>query len=514
MLRAERIAGPAGRLATRTHLDEEAGMATTVPLDYRMLIDGELVDSDGGRFAVTNPATGEEIATVPNATVEDVRRAIDSADRALVSWRQTTAGDRSKILRAAAAGIRAEVDHIGEVMTDEQGKPLAEAKGEVEYAAAFLDWFAGEAERIYGQTLQPLAADKRILVLRQAVGVTAAITPWNFPAAMMTRKLGPALAAGCTSIVKPASATPLTAIEIVRIMHEAGVPKGVVNLITSRRTADVAHELFHDARVRKISFTGSTEVGKDLIRASADQVKRLSLELGGHAPFIVFEDADLEAALDGAIASKFRNAGQTCICANRIYVQRSIHKAFIDGLARRVAALTVGNGRGDGIQIGPLIDDRGVDKADQHVQDAIAKGATLLVGGERLTDGEYASGTYYKPTLLDGVTPDMQIFYDETFGPVAGVTVFDTEEEVVRSANDTVYGLSAYFYTRDYARLLRVAEALEYGIVGANDALPSNAKAPFGGMKESGYGREGGPQGIDEYLEVKYVSIGGVGLPH
>jgi succinate-semialdehyde dehydrogenase/glutarate-semialdehyde dehydrogenase len=489
-------------------------MATTVPLDYQMLIDGELVDSDGGRFSVTNPATGEEIATVPNATVDDVKRAIDSADRALVGWRQTTAGERARILRAAAAGIRAEADHIGGVMTDEQGKPLAEAKGEVEYAAAFLDWFAGEAERIYGQTLPPLAAEKRILVLRQAVGVTAAITPWNFPAAMMTRKLGPALAAGCTSIVKPASATPLTAIEIVRIMHEAGVPAGVVNLITSRRTADVADMLFHDARVRKISFTGSTEVGKDLIRASADQVKRLSLELGGHAPFIVFEDADLEAALDGTIASKFRNAGQTCICANRIYVQRSIHKAFIDGLARRVAALSVGNGRGDGVQIGPLIDERAVEKADQHVRDAVAKGATLIEGGGALTDGEFASGSFYRPTLLDGVTPDMQIFSEETFGPVAGVTVFDTEEEVVRSANDTVYGLSAYFYTRDYARLLRVAEALEYGIVGANDALPSNAKAPFGGMKESGYGREGGPQGIDEYLEVKYVSIGGVGLPH
>ena len=489
-------------------------MATTVPLDYQMLIDGELVDSDGGRFAVTNPANGEEIATVPNATVDDVTRAIDSADRALVGWRQTTAGERARILRAAAAGIRAEAAHIGGVMTDEQGKPLAEAKGEVEYAAAFLDWFAGEAERIYGQTLPPLTADKRILVLKQPVGVTAAITPWNFPAAMMTRKLGPALAAGCTSIVKPASATPLTAIEIVRIMHEAGVPAGVVNLITSRRTADVADTLFHDARVRKISFTGSTEVGKDLIRASADQVKRLSLELGGHAPFIVFDDADLEAALDGTIASKFRNAGQTCICANRIYVQRSIHKAFIDGLARRVAALSVGNGRGEGVQIGPLIDDRAVDKADQHVRDALAKGATLVEGGSALNDGEFANGSFYKPTLLDGVTPDMQIFSEETFGPVAGVTVFDTEEEVVRSANDTVYGLSAYFYTRDYARLLRVAEGLEYGIVGANDALPSNAKAPFGGMKESGYGREGGPQGIDEYLEIKYVSIGGVGLPH
>jgi succinate-semialdehyde dehydrogenase / glutarate-semialdehyde dehydrogenase len=486
-------------------------MATIAKSEYQMPIGGEWVESDGGRFDVTNPATGEVVGSAVNATVDDVKRAIDAAAEALGPWKALAAIERARILRKASDRILAEADHIAGVMTDEQGKPLAEARGEVVYAASFLEWFAGEAERTYGMTLPPMNPQKRVLVLRQPVGVTAAITPWNFPAAMMTRKLGPALAAGCTSVVKPASATPLTAIEIVRIMHECGVPAGVVNLITSRRTGDVADTLFHDHRIRKISFTGSTEVGKELIRASADQVKRLSLELGGHAPFIVFDDADLEAALDGAIASKFRNAGQTCICANRIYVQRSIHKPFLEGLAKRVAALSVGNGRTEGVQIGPLIDERGVDKADEHVRDAVAKGATLIEGGERLTDGEFASGSFYRPTLLDGVTPDMQIFTEETFGPVAGVTVFDTEEEVVRSANDSVYGLSAYFYTRDYARLLRVSESLEYGIVGANDALPSNAKAPFGGMKESGYGREGGPQGIDEYLEVKYVSIGGVG---
>jgi succinate-semialdehyde dehydrogenase/glutarate-semialdehyde dehydrogenase len=314
-------------------------------------------------------------------------------------------------------------------------------------------------------------------------------------------------------IVKPASQTPLTALEIGRVLEEAGVPKGVVSIITSRRTRDVSSTLFGDARIRKISFTGSTEVGKELIRASAEQVKRLSLELGGHAPFIVFEDADLEQALDGTIASKFRNAGQTCICANRIYVQRGIHDAFVKGLAKRVTALAVGPGRKEGVVIGPLIDERGVEKAQQHVDDALAHGASLVVGGERLTAGELERGTFYAPTLLDGVTSDMLISHEETFGPVAGVQAFDTDDEVIALANDTVYGLASYFYTRDYARLLRVAERLEYGIVGANDALPSSASAPFGGVKESGYGREGGPQGIDEYLDVKYVSIGGVGAP-
>ncbi len=418
---------------------------------------------------------------------------------------------RARILRRAAELIRERVDEIGSVMTAEQGKPLAEAKGETDYAASFLEWFAGEAERVYGQVVPSLNPANRVMVLRQPVGVAAAITPWNFPAAMMTRKLGPAMAAGCASVVKPASATPLTAALVLRAIEDAGAPPGVVNLVTSRSSGMVADTLFGDRRVRKISFTGSTEVGKDLIRRSADQVKRLSLELGGHAPYLIFDDADLDEASDQLIASKFRNAGQTCVCANRTYVQKGIYKDFISILAEKVAKLVVGRGDQPGVQIGPLIDDRGVDKADEHVQDAIQRGAKLLVGGTRLTDGEYAGGSFYAPTVLDGVTPDMLISYEETFGPVCGVTEFETEEEAIGLANDSVYGLCAYFHTRDYARLIRVAEKLEYGIVGANAGIISAANAPFGGVKESGFGREGGSVGIDEYLDVKYVLVAGVG---
>jgi succinate-semialdehyde dehydrogenase/glutarate-semialdehyde dehydrogenase len=329
---------------------------------------------------------------------------------------------------------------------------------------------------------------------------------------MMTRKLGPAMAAGCTSVVKPASATPLTAALVLRAIEDAGAPPGVVNLVTSRSSGMVADTLFGDRRVRKISFTGSTEVGKDLIRRSADQVKRLSLELGGHAPYLIFDDADLEDAADQLIASKFRNAGQTCVCANRTYVQKGIYKDFVSLLAEKVAKLVVGRGDQPGVQIGPLIDDRGVDKAEEHVQDAVRRGAKLLVGGTRLTDGDYAGGSFYAPTVLEGVTPDMLISYEETFGPVCGVTKFDTEEEAIALANDSVYGLCAYFHTRDYARLIRVAEKLDYGIVGANAGIISAANAPFGGVKESGFGREGGSVGIDEYLDVKYVLVAGVGV--
>jgi succinate-semialdehyde dehydrogenase/glutarate-semialdehyde dehydrogenase len=482
-------------------------------VDELLLIDGEWVEAaDGARFDVTDPATGDLVGSVPNAGEEDVRAAIDAAAAALDGWRALPAIERARILRRSADLMRERKAEIALVMTSEQGKPLAEATGEVEYAASFLEWFGGEAERVYGQVVPSMNPANRILVLRQPVGVTAAITPWNFPAAMMTRKLGPAMAAGCTSIVKPASATPLTAALVLRAIEDAGAPPGVVNLVTSRSSGMVAETLFGDRRVRKVSFTGSTEVGQDLIRLSAGQVKRLSLELGGHAPYLIFDDADLDEAVDGLIASKFRNAGQTCVCANRTYVQTGVYEAFAERLAAKVSAMVVGHGTRDGVAIGPLIDERAVEKVEEHVHDALGKGARLVTGGERLTGDEYGGGAFYAPTVLDGVTPEMLISTEETFGPVAGLTRFDTEEEAIHLANDTVYGLAAYFHTRDYGRLLRVAEKLEYGIVGANAGIISAANAPFGGIKESGYGREGGAFGIDEYLDVKYVLVGGVGV--
>jgi succinate-semialdehyde dehydrogenase/glutarate-semialdehyde dehydrogenase len=482
-------------------------------VDELLLIDGEWVEAaDGGRFDVTDPATGDLVGSVPNAGEGDVRAAIDAAAAALDGWKALPAIERARILRRSADLMRERKAEIALVMTSEQGKPLTEAAGEVEYAASFLEWFGGEAERVYGQVVPSMNPANRILVLRQPVGVTAAITPWNFPAAMMTRKLGPAMAAGCTSIVKPASATPLTAALVLRAIQDAGAPPGVVNLVTSRSSGMVAETLFGDRRVRKVSFTGSTEVGQDLIRLSAGQVKRLSLELGGHAPYVIFDDADLDEAVDGLIASKFRNAGQTCVCANRTYVQAGVYDAFAERLAAKVSAMVVGHGTRDGVTIGPLIDERAVEKVEEHVHDALGKGARLVTGGERLTGDEYGGGAFYAPTVLDGVTPEMLISTEETFGPVAGLTRFDTEEEAIRLANDTVYGLAAYFHTRDYGRLLRVAEKLEYGIVGANAGIISAANAPFGGIKESGYGREGGAFGIDEYLDVKYVLVGGVGI--
>ena len=479
----------------------------TIAEDAKLLIGGAWDEADGGgRFDVTDPATGDVVATAANATQADVARAIDAAEAALPAWRTAPAIERARLLRRSAELIRRDADMIGAVMTAEQGKPLAEARGEVEYAASFMEWFAGEAERVYGQVVPPMNARNRVLVLRQPVGVTAAITPWNFPAAMITRKLGPALAAGCTSIVKPASATPLTAALICRAIEEAGAPAGVVNLITSRSSGMVARTLFGDPRVRKVSFTGSTEVGKELIALSAERVTRLSLELGGHAPYVIFADSDLDEAVAGLVASKFRNAGQTCICANRTFVERSVYEEFLTRLAARVETLRVGPGTGEGVEIGPLIDDRAVDKADEHVRDAVAKGARLLVGGSR----PEGTGNYYTPTLLADVTGEMLISREETFGPVCGVAAFDTEDEAVQLANDTVYGLAAYFHTRDYARLLRMGEQLDYGIIGANSGIVSAANVPFGGVKESGYGREGGAFGIDEYLDVKYLMLGDV----
>ena len=478
-----------------------------------LLIGGRWRESlDSGSFDVIDPASGRSVGSVPDATDQDVGAAIDAAAVEFEHWRAVSAIERARLLRRSADLIRDRIALVAEVMTAEQGKPLAEAVGEVEYAAGFFEWFAGEAERVYGQVVPPARADKRTLVLRQPVGVIAAITPWNFPAAMLTRKLGPAIATGCTSVVKPAMATPLTAIEICRAIVDAGAPPGLVNLVTSTRSARVAEILMADSRVRKLSFTGSTEVGKELIRRSADRVTRLSLELGGHAPFIVFDDAEVDPALDQLVASKFRNAGQTCICANRIYVQRGIYQEFLAGLARRVTALSVGHGTAPGVQVGPLIDAHAVAKVERHVQDAVAHGARIAVGGNRVHDPEYPQGNFFAPTVLDGITTEMLISREETFGPVAGLTVFDSESEAIRLANDTPYGLAAYFQTRDYARLFRMAEKLQFGIVGANDGAPSTPSAPFGGVKESGIGREGGAFGIDEYLDVKYLSIGGVGV--
>jgi succinate-semialdehyde dehydrogenase/glutarate-semialdehyde dehydrogenase len=473
---------------------------------YGLLIGGAwLPAASGATFAVTNPATGAALAEVPDAGAGEARAAVDAAGAALPGWAATPAPARAAVLRRAAALMLERQERLATVMTLEQGKPLAEARGEIAYAASFLTWFAGEAERIYGMTIPAGVAGKRLMVLRQPVGVCALITPWNFPSAMITRKLGPALAAGCTAVVKPAEQTPLSALELGRIFGEAGLPDGCLNLVTSRDPVPFSETIFADERVRKVSFTGSTEVGKILIRKSADTVKRLSLELGGNAPFIVFEDADIDAAVRGAIASKFRNAGQTCVCANRIFVQRGVYERFAAAFAEQVAAMPVGNGLDPATVIGPLIDEQAREKVERHVADALAGGAALLTGG-----GPYpgaGGGAFWTPTVLANASAEMLVAREETFGPVAPLIPFADEAEALRLANDTPFGLAAYFYTRDVGRVWRVAEGLEYGIVGVNDPIPSTAQAPFGGYKQSGLGREGGPSGIDEYLEEKYVSL-------
>jgi len=472
---------------------------------YRLLIGGEWCQSaSGAQFGVYNPATGQLLTQVPDAGSAETQAAIEAAYAALPEWSRLPAPERAVILRRAAALLMERRERLATLMTLEQGKPLQEARNEIAFAASFFTWFAGEAERLYGQLVPASVANKRLLVWRQAVGVAALITPWNFPTGMLARKLSAALAAGCTAICKPAEQTPLSAIALGRLLIEAGVPSGVVNIITCHDPVPFSEAIFADDRVRKISFTGSTEVGKLLISKSAAGVKRLSLELGGNAPFIVFEDADLQAAVQGAVISKFRNAGQTCVCANRIFVQRSIYETFAEQLTEAVRRLRVGNGLAPDVQIGPLIDQAARHKVERHVQDALAQGAQVRVGGGALAEGSL----FWLPTVITGAQASMLVAREETFGPVAPLIAFESEDEAIQRANDTQYGLAAYFYTRDVSRVFRVAERLEYGIIGANDPLPSTAQAPFGGIKQSGLGREGGATGIDEYLDVKYVALG------
>ncbi len=476
---------------------------------FKMFINGAWRFADSGAtFPVMNPATGETLATVPEGGVNETLAAIDSASAALPTWSAMPAQQRSDLMRRVATLMLERREHLATVMTLEQGKPLSESRGEIGYAASFLSWFAGEAERVYGDIVPASVPNKRILVLRQPVGVTAMITPWNFPAAMLTRKLGPALAAGCTVVCKPAEQTPLSALELGKLFEEVGFPAGVVNIVTCHDPVPFSDTIFADERVRKISFTGSTEVGQLLIAKSAATVKRMSMELGGNAPFIVFADADILAAVAGAIASKFRNAGQTCVCANRIYVQRDIYETFSDVFTAEVAKLKVGNGLYPTTTIGPLIDMQARAKVERHISDATAHGAKVLLGGDLWADAENRTETFWNPTVLKGATNDMLVAREETFGPVAPLIAFNEEADVIASANDTAYGLSAYFYTRDMSRVMRVAERLEYGMIGINDGLISTAQAPFGGVKHSGLGREGGSVGIHEYLDVKYLSLG------
>ncbi len=477
-------------------------------IETRNLVGGEWIAAlDGATLDVTNPATDELIARVPSCGTAETRAAIEAAAAAFPEWSARPAAARAAPLLALASLMRSEVDRLARLLTREQGKPLAEARGEIVYAATFLEWAAEEAKRQYGELVPAGSAKRRILVLRQPVGVTACITPWNFPAAMITRKLGPALATGCTMVVKPAEQTPLSAIALAELAVRAGVPSGVVNVVTGDPVA-IGAELFRHPAVRKVSFTGSTEVGKKLMTMAATNVTRLSLELGGHAPFLVFEDADVDAAVAGAMASKYRNAGQTCICANRFYVHARVYDEFARKLAEQVRGLKLGNGLDEGVTVGPLIDDDAVKKVQAHVADAVARGGTVRVGGALAGVNEGLSQRFFQPTVVDGLSPDMLCAREETFGPVSPLAKFETEDEAVALANDSVFGLAAYFFTRDASRLFRVAERLEYGIVGANDGAPSIAQAPFGGVKQSGFGREGGHWVMNEYVSVKYVSVG------
>ena len=456
-------------------------------------------------YSVTNPATGEVVAEVADCGADEAAQAAETATRAFERWKNTTAFERSELLMNWHDLIMENQEALARTMTQEMGKAVTESRGEVAYSAGFVKWYAEEAKRVYGDTMPSHVADKRLLAIKQPVGPVFAVTPWNFPSAMVTRKAAPALAAGCTFILKPAEQTPLSALHLAALWEEAGGPAGTLQILPCEDPAEVSDALISDPRIRKITFTGSTEVGKLLYKKSADTVKKISLELGGHAPYLVFEDADLDQAVEEAMACKYRNAGQTCVCTNRIYVQASILDDFTERYTKAVKELKVGDPLQDDTDIGPLVNEQGLEKVKAHVKDATDKGAKVVTGGNAL------DGLYFEPTVLTGITDDMQLMEEETFGPVAPILSFETTEEAIRMANNTPYGLAAYFYTNDLSRAFRVAEALEYGIIGVNDGLPSTPYVPFGGVKQSGLGREGGPWGIEEYVEVKYISMG---LPH
>jgi succinate-semialdehyde dehydrogenase/glutarate-semialdehyde dehydrogenase len=473
-------------------------------LRQQCYIDGQWCDADSGKSVnVTDPGTGKVLGTVPNMGEAETARAIAAAEKALPIWRAKTAGERAKIMRKLFDLMIENQDALGELLSREQGKPFTEAKGEIAYGASFIEWFAEEGKRAYGEVIPGHAPDRRIVTIKQPVGVVAAVTPWNFPTAMITRKLGPALAAGCTMVLKPASATPYSALAIAVLAEKAGIPAGVFNVVTGSARA-IGGELTRNPVVRKLTFTGSTEIGIQLLRECADTVKKVSMELGGNAPFLVFDDADVDAAIEGAMISKFRNNGQTCVCTNRFYVQDGVYDEFVTKLAKRVQGLKIGYGMEQGVDVGPLIDVAGVEKVEEHLADALAGGATVLAGGKRSPLG----GTFFEPTVVANVKADMLLAREETFGPLAGVIRFKDEEEAIRLANDTEFGLASYFYARDISRVWRVAEGLEAGMVGINTGLISTEVAPFGGIKQSGLGREGSRHGLDDYMEIKYLCMG------
>ncbi|SES94209.1 NAD-dependent succinate-semialdehyde dehydrogenase [Paracoccus homiensis] len=471
-------------------------------LETRAFLGGEWVDAkDGATFDVTNPARGDVIAKVADLSRDEVAQAIDAAEAAMKGWAARTAKERAQIMRKWYDLMMENQDDLARILTAEMGKPFAEAKGEIAYGASFIEWFGEEAKRVYGETIPGHQPDKRLTVIRQPIGVVGSITPWNFPNAMIARKAGPALAVGCGFVARPAAETPLSALAMAVLGERAGLPKGILSVVTSSRSSEVGKEFCENHKVRKLTFTGSTEVGRILLRQAADQVMKCSMELGGNAPFIVFDDADLDAAVEGAMASKFRNNGQTCVCANRIYVQAGVYDAFAKKLAEAVDKLKVGDGLEDGVTTGPLINEGAVDKVQEHIKDVLDGGGTVVTGGERM------DGLFFKPTVMTGVTDDMKVATEETFGPLAPLFKFETEEEAVEKANATIFGLASYFYARDIGRITRVQESLEYGIVGVNTGIISTEVAPFGGVKQSGLGREGSRHGIEDFLEMKYVCL-------